>query len=444
MAKTTFSGLASGIDSAAIIKSMLAVAKQPITRLQTKQTTNSTMSKKFSDIKTKMMALQTAAKSLDTRSEAMINKASSSNTSTATVSTAGGGSLGSFNINVTSVAKAQRSYSNGFAASDTTGLFATGDLTLQVGDGDPVDIEVTGSDTLSSVVAKINAANVGVTAGLVFNGSEYRLQVSGNETGTDHAVDFSGAAATGLGLDDSDNLFQAASNAVVKIDNIDVTSQSNTIASAIPGVTINVVEVGTSKIAIDRDPEGLKTKLDAFVKAYNDVMTTMNSEFASSGGAQKAAGTLSGDSTLRNAQSDLRTMMTQSLAGLNSAFPSIGTMGITVGRDGTLSVDSEKLKTAVNKDYESVTSILTGLGSAKGLMSQVVDKIEPYVRSNGSFTNRISSLASANRDMDNQIAHVQVRIDKYEEQLQTQYASLESLMGSLQSQGTALSSILNS
>jgi flagellar capping protein FliD len=66
------------------------------------------------------------------------------------------------------------------------------------------------------------------------------------------------------------------------------------------------------------------------------------------------------------------------------------------------------------------------------------------VRSDGAITNRISSLASANRDMDNQIAHVQIRIDKYEEQLQTQYASLESLMGSLQSQGTALSSILNS
>jgi flagellar hook-associated protein 2 len=443
-ATTTFSGLASGIDSAAIIKSMLAVAQQPITRLQTKQTTNTTMSKKFTDIKTKMTALQTAAKALDTRSEAMVNKASSSDEKVATVTTAGGGSLGTFNINVTSVAKAQRGYSNGFSASDTAGLFATGDLTIQRGSGDPVTLDVTSDDTLSSVAAKINAANLGVTAGLVFNGSEYKLQVSGDQTGEDNAFTFSGAAATSLGLDDPDNQFQVASNAKFKIDNIDVESQTNSVSSAIPGVTINVAELGAAKITIGRDPDGLKTKLDGFVKAYNDVMTAMNAEFASTGGAPKAAGTLSGDSTLRSAQSDMRMMMTQSLEGLNGTFPSVGTMGITVGRDGTLSVDSEKLKAAVNKDYESVTSVFVGVGSTKGLMAQLVDKLDPYVRSDGAITNRITSLATSNRDMDKQIANIQLRLDKYEEQLQTQYASLESLMGSLQSQGTALSSILKS
>jgi flagellar hook-associated protein 2 len=374
----------------------------------------------------------------------MINKAASSNTSVATVSTAGGSSLGSFNINVTAIAKAQRSYSNGFSDSGTSGLFATGPLTIQVGAEAPVQIDVTGTDTLSTVASKINAANLGATAGLVFDGTDYRLQISGNEAGADNAITFSGAAATGLGLDDPSNLFQAASDAALKIDNIDVTSSSNTISSAIPGVTLNIADTGTAKITIDRDPDGLKTKLDAFVKAYNDVMTAMNAEFASTGGTQKAAGTLSGDSTLRSVQSDLRMMMTQSLSDLNASFGSVGAMGITVGRDGTLSVDSEKLTNAVNTDYEGVTSILSGLGSTKGLMAQVADKIDPYVRSDGVITNRINSLTSSNRDMDDQIASIQVRIDKYEEQLQTQFASLESLMSSLQSQGTALTSILKS
>jgi flagellar hook-associated protein 2 len=169
----------------------------------------------------------------------------------------------------------------------------------------------------------------------------------------------------------------------------------------------------------------------------------MNAEFASSG-TQKAAGTLSGDSTLRSAQSDLRQLMTQSLSALNGSFPSVGAMGITVGRDGTLSVDSEKLKTAVNKDYESVTSVLSGLGSNKGLMAQVVDKLDPYVRSDGAITNRINNLTARNRDIDSQISRLQVRLDNYEEQLQRQFASLESLMGGLQSQSAALTSIINS
>jgi flagellar hook-associated protein 2 len=441
MAATTFSGLASGIDSTSLIASMMNVAKQPITRLQTKQTTNNTMSKKFTDIKTKMSALQAAAKALDTRSEAMVNKATSSNDKVATVSTAGGGTLGTFDITVTSAATAQRSYSDGFSASNVAGLFPTGDLTIQVGTGTPVTLDVTASDTLSTVAAKINAANLGMTAGLVFNGNEYKLQISGDKTGTDNKIVFSDAAAVGLGLNKAPYL--PADNAVLKVDDIDVISQTNTVSSAVPGITLNVVGAGTSKVTIDRDPDGLKTKLEAFTKAYNDVMTAMNAEFASSG-TQKAAGTLSGDSTLRSAQSDLRTMMTQSLSALNSAFPSIGAMGITVGRDGTLSVDSEKLKTAVNKDYESVTSVLSGLGSNKGLMAQVVDKLDPYVRSDGAITNRINNLTARNRDIDSQISRLQVRLDNYEEQLQRQFSSLESLMGGLQSQSAALTSILKS
>ncbi len=443
MATTTFSGLASGIDSASLIKSMLSVAKQPMTRLQTKQTTNNTMSKKFTDIKAKMTALQTAAKALDTRSEAMVNKATSSNDKVATVTTAGGGTLGSFDITVTQPAKAQRNYSDGFASSTQAGLFTIGDLTLQVGSGGPVTVDVTNGDTLSTVASKINAANLGVTAGLVYDGSLYRLQVSANKTGTDNTVVFSNPASVGLGLTSIANLYQPAQNALVKVDNIDVVSQSNTVTSAIPGVTLSVLDAGTSKITIDRDPEGLKTKLEAFTKAYNDVMTAMNTEFASSG-TQKAAGSLSGDSSLRSAQSDLRSLMTQSLEALNASFPSIGAMGISVSRDGTLSVDSEKLKTAVNTDYESVTSVLSGLGSEQGLMGQLVDALDPYVRADGVITNRINNLATRNRDIDTQISRQQVRLDKYEEQLQRQFASLESLMSGLQSQGSALTSIINS
>jgi flagellar hook-associated protein 2 len=441
-ATTTFSGIASGIDSASIIKSMMSIASQPITRAQAKQTANNTMSKKFTDIKSKMSALQTAAKSLDTRTEAMVNKATSSKADVLGVSTAGGASLGSFSVTVGSVAQTERTYSDGFASSSATDLFSPGTLTIQVGAGAAVDIDVDASDTLDSVAKKINSASAGVTAGLVFNGSQYRLQVAGNETGTDHSIAFSGAVATSLGLDNPANEFQAASNASVTIDNITVSSQTNAVSGAIPGVTLNVLTTGTSNVTIDRDPDGLKTKIDAFVKAYNDVMTAINAEStASANGVPKAAGSLSGDGTLRSVQSDLRALMSQSL-GSSATFATLGAIGVAVQRDGTLSVDSEKLKTAVNKDYEAVTAAFVGVGSDKGLMGQVVDKIEPYVRAGGTITNRITNLTDKNRDIDSQIDRLQLRLDKYEESLQKQYANLESIMGGLQSQGNALAAML--
>lgn len=440
MPTTTFSGLASGIDSSALISSLMTVAKQPIVRLQDKQAANSTMSRKFTDFKTKLTALQNAAKALDTRSEAMVNKASSSDTAVVGVSTAGGASLGSFDITVTSAAHAERTYSNQFTSSSQSGLFGTGTLGIQVGAGATANIQIDSQDTLESVAGKINAAGVGVTAGIVFDGSQYRLQVNGSQTGTDNAITFTESTTT-LGLNDPANEYQAATNAVLSIDNMPVTSQSNTITSAIPGVTLTIAGSGSASVTVDRDPDGLKTKLDAFVKAYNDVMNAMNAEFAYSG-AQKTAGTLSGDSTLRSVQTTLRSTMTQGLSALTSSFGSVGSLGINIQRDGTLMLDADKLNAAVAKDYEGVTAALAGVGGTEGLMGQIVDNIDPFVNSEGAITNRINGLAEQNRDMDGEIARIQVRLDKYEEQLQTQYSALESLMSGLQSQGQALTSIL--
>lgn len=439
---TTFSGLASGIDSASIIKSMMSIANQPVTRLQAKQTVNTTMSRKFTDIKTKMTALQTAAKTLDTRTEAMVSKVSSTDEKVAKVTTAGGASLGSFDVQVISVAKAERTYSDGVSSSDASGLFGNGTLNIQVGANAAVGINVTNTDTLSSVAGKINAANAGVTAGIVYDGTNYRLQVSGNESGAANAISFGEAGGLTLGLSKLANQFQAASDAVVKVDGLTVSSAKNDITSAIPGVTISVVGMGTTSLKVDRDPEGLKTKLDSFVKAYNDVMTAINTEFAFSG-TQKAAGSLSGDSSLRSAQTDLRSLVTQSLGDLTSdTFGSVGALGITVQRDGTLSVDSAKLTKAVNENYEGVTAALVGNGTLGGLMSQVVDTVDPYTRADGTFTSRITNLAARNRDIDTQVSRMQTRLDKYEEQLTRQYSQLESLMGSLQSQSASLSAML--
>jgi len=438
---TTFSGLASGIDSAALIKSMVATASQPITRLSKQQNTNLQISSKFTDFKTKLTALQTAAQAMDTRREAMINKPTSADANVLTVSSAGGASLGTFEVTVTSSAKAERTYSNPVTDGDQAGVAGAGQLSIQIGAGTAATIDISTEDSLYGVVKKINAGNLGVTAGIVFDGSKYRIQVAGNEAGADHAITFSGDAADALGLSDPANQFQAATDAVVSIDGITVNSRTNSITSAIPGVTLNIVAAGTTSVTIERDPDGLKTKVDAFVKAYNDVMTSMNGEFAYTGLA-KTANSLSGDSTLRGVQSNLRSAMSQSLTGLTNSFGSIGELGVSVQRDGTLSVDALKLTAAVNKDYEGVSAVFAGNGTAKGLMSQLVDRLTPFTSADGSLQTRITNLATRNRDMDAQKARIQVRMDLYQTQLTNQYAALESLMSDLQGQGASLTAIM--
>ena len=119
-------------------------------------------------------------------------------------SATGGASLGTYEIEVGALAKAGRNYTNGFTSKSQTGLFGTGTLSITVGEDDPVGITVDGTDTLETLVTKINASDARVTAGILFDGSKYRLQISGNETGAANALVFDDGTTT-LGLADEGN-----------------------------------------------------------------------------------------------------------------------------------------------------------------------------------------------------------------------------------------------
>jgi flagellar hook-associated protein 2 len=440
---TTFSGLASGIDSASLIASLVQIAKAPITQLQTKQTVNTKISQKYSDLKTKLAALQTAAKALDTRTETLVNKGSSSNESIAKVTGTGGSALGKYTVAVTTMAKSQRTYSDAMASATDETLIGEGTLAITVGSGTPVNLTIVATDTLSSVAEKINGSGAGVSAGIMFDGSQYRLQVSSSATGASNAITFSD---TGLGLNLSTpaNTIQAATDASFTIDGFPVTSASNIVTSALPGVTVTLTgEGGSTDLLLERDPEGLKAKVDAFVTAYNDISATFNGEFTKLDGLSKTADSLSGDGTLRSLQYQLRSVLSQNWSTLSPSFPTLSSTGITLDRDNKLSVDMTKLTSSVATDYEGLAKMLTGTTTSKGLMGQISDLVDQVTGTDGAIASRIDGLSKANKDMDKSIAMIQTRIDSYQEMLTRQFAQLESVTAQLQSQGSALLNTLS-
>ncbi|MFM2421467.1 MAG: hypothetical protein RL385_6190, partial [Pseudomonadota bacterium] len=357
MATTTFSGLATGIDSGKIIDSLVAVSKIPITQLQTKQSINNRISKKFGDFKTKLAALKTASQALDTRTESLVNKPTSSLETVVKVTGTGGSAVGKFNVVVTSLAQSPRAYSDGFASASTPIVSGGGGSSVSVGiaSGTTASINLDASDTLQTLADKINAANVGVTAALIFDGTNYRLQVAGIAPGEDNDLVLSQGA--GLSLNFENNPGVAATDAVFTLDGIPVSSTSNTISNALPGVSLELTGTGTADVSVAHDPDGLKTKIDAFVKAYNEILSAINAESVPvASGATRAPDSLSGDSSLRTLQNQLRSAVGRDWSGV-STFGTVGSVGITLGKDGTLSVDSTKLTAAVNKDFEGVAAL---------------------------------------------------------------------------------------
>lgn len=440
----TFSGLASGIDTASLIDALVQVASVPITNLKTDKSNNSSQSSKLSDIKTKLSTLQTAAEALDHKSEALGNKTSSSAEGVLTATASGGAAMGSYKLEVTSLAVAERTYSDEFTGTaDDVGLFGSGTLTVQVGSGTAVSIDVTASDTLSSVAKKINASGAQVSAGVFKDGNGHvRLQVTGTQAGEANGITFTEAPGLTLGLDDPLNEKQPATDAVVTIDGLEVKSPTNAVTGAVPGVTLNLVDKGTATVKVDRDGDALKTKLDSFVKAYNDVMNTLNAAFTYDG-VTKGADTLSGDSTMKQLQMQLRTMVGKLVPNGDSSMQMLSSIGITSQRDGTLMLDSTKLTSAVGKDYEGIASMLGGLTDGSGLMADIASGIKGYTQTGGTIQIKINNIATRNHAIDDQISSLQDRMDKYRSVLENKYAAMEQTISGLQSQGNSLLSILS-
>lgn len=175
MSNITFSGLASGLDTNSLIAGLVNAERAPITRLQAKQSLIDSKSRKLTTLKTRLDDLRTAALALDSRSEAMPTKAKSADESVLVATGSGGASLGRFDVRVERLASAPKVYSNGFSARDATGLFGTGTLSLAVGSS-TANLTIDGTDTLDSVVSKVNNAGLGLTAGVLFDGTQYRLR----------------------------------------------------------------------------------------------------------------------------------------------------------------------------------------------------------------------------------------------------------------------------
>ena len=452
---TTFSGLASGINSAGIISAMVGVAKQPVTAMQNNQADLQSKSTKFSTLSTELAALGTAAQALGDISSASPTIGSTSDSTVATITAGNGASTGSYQIAVTQLAQAQRTYTDGFASQTTTGLLTSGTLTLSVnGTTTPITIDGT-TDSLASVVSKINGSGAAVKAALFYDGTSWRMSVTGTQTGAANAVTFDETGGTNLGFNTDGNTVQSAKDASFTVDGFSMSSATNTVSTAIPNVTIALKGVSAKDATTGKpvpltatvapDEATMAGKLGAFVSAYNTIVSGINGEFAWTGSA-KAGDTLSGDFTLRQVQNGLAHAITTAV-GNNTGYETLSSIGIGVQQDGTLKFDSTKFSTKFQAAPDKVAQLFAQT-NADHTQTGVMDVLNNLVNSytdpaTGSITNRIKSIATQVNTINSQIDAANARIAIYQKTLQAEYTNLEKVMSQLQAQSNSLASNTN-
>jgi flagellar hook-associated protein 2 len=439
----SFSGLATGLDTSTLISQLVKAESAPIERLAAKQTLIDAKSKKLTSLRTKLDDLRNAALALDSRKEALPVTLTSGDTTRVRGTVQGGVSPTRFDLEVVSLAKGARMYSNSFASDSATGLFGTGQLEITTSTGTST-IAVDSGDTLDSVRQKIEDLDLPLSVNILNDGSGYRLQIVGDGVGAANAVTVN-EVGTSFGLSTPANIVSSATDASFKLDGIPMTRGSNTVENAFPGVTLELLSASPTgektSIEIDHDPATLEAAVKKVVDAFNAVNTFVQGESTWTG-QQKPLDSLSGDSTLRSIQSRLRGGLTAPVAGASGAHTTLGSLGVSLQRDGSLSLDAAKLRSALASDPNGVAKVLGTDGT--GAMALLAEQADYFTDgSDGVLSQRLTSMKNERRGLDDRIERMQARLDKYEAQLTQQYAKLEQLVSGLQSQGSQLSAALS-
>lgn len=449
MAGISASGLGSGLDINSIITQLMTVEQQPLKLLATKEAGYQAKLSAFGSLKGALSTLQTAAQTLKTATTFTGKSATMADSTIATASAGSTATAGSYDIAVTTLAKAHsiRTTAN-YAASDT---FEAGTLSLQVGSGTAQTITIAAGKTLAQIATAINDAKVGVSASVVDTGT---LVLTSGTVGTAGGITFSATttddgsgttqALTGLAGIAAPPL-QAAQDAVFSVNSISMTRTSNTLTDAISGVTLNLLKEGgsTTKLTVANNTGAVTSAVNTFVKAYNDALTGIKTLTAYDA-ANKKASTLTGDSTARSIQSQLNTLAQSLVTGVAGGISRLSDIGITAQKDGTLAVDSSKLSAAIADPNKNVAALFTQTASDnEGIAVRFYTALEGMVGTSGLIAGRTNGINASIKDLGKRADALNLRLTSIEKRYRTQFTALDSLVASMNQTSTFLTQQLS-
>lgn len=415
-----FSG--QGIDVTSVVDQLVSAASAPEQAWQTQQQTLQTQESAMNQLNSELSALQSTVQDLQDPSGALgAVTTSSSNSSLATISAAGGTPVGSHVLVVNNLATTSSYYTADVANSSTP--LSNGAFTLQVGSGSPTTITIGNTDnTLTGLAAQINGLNLGVTANVITDANGARLSLVSQNSGAASDLTIS-ADSSGLGFTKA----VIGTNASLTVDGVPVSSASNTVTGVLPGVTFNLTGADPSTpvtVGASADPSSVVTAVNNFVNAYNAAIQDLNSQFTYDASSQ-TSGPLAGDSTARLVQSQLLGFADYTVSGAGS-LSSLQDLGISMNDDGTLSVDSSALSNAVSSNYQNVqTFFQSASGFATYLNNQLTPLTDP---TQGAVYVDLKSAQATYQGLQDQINDFQTYITSQQQQWTTQYNQINVML----------------
>jgi flagellar hook-associated protein 2 len=413
------------LDVNSIVSQLMAVERQPLGKLSAREAGYQAKLSAYGSVKGSFAGFQTALQGLNSVSKFQSLTATASDTSVFSASASSNAAAGTYSLEVSSLAQAQRLVAAGQASSTAAigsgaatpltfdfGTIGGGTLSNGVysgasfasnGNGTKSITLDSSNNSLQGISDAINAAKIGVTASIINDGSgtPYRLALSSDSQGVSNSlkVSVSGDAAIDslLGHDPAGTQGLAetatAQNANFKLNGVAVTKTSNSFSDVLQGVTLTLNKLTTAPatLTVARDTTAISSSISGFVKAYNDLTNTLKNVSAYDATSQRGA-ILQGDATVRTLQTQLRGIVGTAVTGTPGDLTTLSSIGVSFQKDGSLAVDQTKLTNAINNHFDEIASLFASVG--KGTDSLVGFSSAATGTKPGSYAVNITQVAT--------------------------------------------------
>ena len=461
MATISSIGIGSGLDINSIITQLVAVERVPLNKLKTEASSLQTKLTTYGKVQSDLSALRDASSALTRTDTWGATTGTSSDPTAVAVTTSATTKTGIYTLEVQRLAASQSNATGVYASADS--LVGEGTLRIELGTwgagqtsfapkAGATAVQITlgpPSQTLAQVRDQVNAANAGISASVLTDATGSRLVFRSIATGASNAfrvgvtgvggvgVNLSGLAA--LGYDPSSGVStmarsQVADNAAATLNNLAITSESNTLSNVLDGMSLTLMKVTTAPVQVTaaQDNASMRKALDSFVSAYND-LNKLLADQTKYDAATKAAGGLQGDSAAVGIRAQMRAMIgTTSTA--STLFTRLSEIGFDVKLDGSLTLNDTKVNNALANVAETkklfANSDLLVPGN-NGIATQMRALADRLIGVDGTVSTRSEGLRKRidlNQDRQELLTD---RIAQIEKRLRAQYTALDRTMGQL-------------
>lgn len=410
MAGISSLGIGSGVLSSDLVDKLVASERKPVeSRLNFDTQRTEAILSAYGTLRSAITELRLPMRQLSSPDAMRQFAASSSSTDVEVTVDSKKANAGTYNIAVNTLATSQSLASGTFTDKDNTSI-GTGELTISSGGTSKTLTVDNSNNSLQGLASAINELKMGVSAGVIDTGSGFRLVMSTEKTGTDNAIQVIAADSDGnntdaLGLSQfvfdgtTNNLTEtvAAQDATMTINGIAISRSTNSVEGVIEGLKFELKAAGvTSTIKVTQDSDAVADKVQAFVDKYNGLQSTIKQLAGFNTETQQGA-LLTGDSTVRGIQNQLRSILGQVIPGLeNASVRTLADVGInTDSKTGGLEFDRSKFISKLESNPDDLTALFAEQGRASD--SQVEFVSSSSETQPGDYAVNISRMATQGR-----------------------------------------------